>query len=116
MMRFAALDHGQRFLLVEAERRCAVLGADGAVGGIVAGAVEEHADAQGDGLTLQLLRLVAQLFLFFLPQWGEVAGLFLPGTGHGDSRPLGQCEAGQHGMRGGGDIQRFGRHEGVRRV
>ena len=90
MMRFAALDHGQRFLLVEAERRCAVLGADGAVGGIVAGAVEEHADAQGDGLTLQLLRLVAQLFLFvlfFQPQWGEVAGLFLPGTGHGDGRP-----------------------------
>lgn len=114
MMRFAALDHGQGLLLAEAERGCAALGADGAVGGIVAGAVEEHADAQGDGLA------AAQLFLLvflFQPVRRGIAGLLLPGAGIGRRWSLRQFRRGGRPChRRAVEVQRLGRHEGRRGV
>ncbi len=60
MVGFAALDDGLRLHLTQPDIRGATLGTDRAITGIVAGAVEEHADTQGDGLA------AIEFFLFLL--------------------------------------------------
>ena len=73
MVGFAALDDGLRLHLTQPDIRGASLGTDRAITSIVAGAVEEHADTQGDGLTA----IEFFLFLLFFQAARGVVAFFL---------------------------------------
>src|SRR5690606_26145399 len=86
MVGFAALDDGLRLHLTQSDIRSTALGADRAITGIVAGAVEEHADAQGDGLAASEFFLF--LLLFFQTVRGVVTCLLIQDQGLAGARSL----------------------------
>ncbi len=78
-------DFAKGALVQQGQVVLATLFGDGGVGQVIAGAVEEHADSQGDALARLLLRLIDQLLFFvflFQAQRREVTRLFLPGPGY----------------------------------
>ncbi|MNQ83229.1 hypothetical protein D3C85_983040 [compost metagenome] len=115
LVRRAVFEQGALILRVVAPLVGAALFATRCVGGVVAGAVEEEAHAQGDALLHALFQLFF-LVLFFQAQRSCISWLFLPVTSKGVGWALRQVRrAGGQGLgSAGADGQWRGRGKGRR--